>query len=83
MSEIVENLSGSNGYVIGDVRPLYTDSSLVEIGSQEWLKTGVINDDVASYPDAKSVEHEGKNVVGIPTQLFFEGTDIPLYLRIK
>ena len=40
--------------VIGDIRDFHSDEDkIVTEDGQEWLRTGYVEDDVASYPDAK------------------------------
>ena len=47
---------GGGGSTVGDVRPLYTNDNngLFLIGTEEWLRTGVIETNTANYPDART-----------------------------
>lgn len=83
-NEILELGGSATNYSVGDIKPIYSDEQLItETRGHQWLRTGIVNDDVSNYPNAKSIEHEGVIVVGIPQQLFFQGTSIPLFVRIK
>jgi len=75
---------GGGGSIIGDVRALNVDdaSGLFISSGEEWLRTGVIDDDVASYPDAKQ-GNNGSPYVGLPSQETDASTGLPIYVRIK
>ena len=67
-------VKGGGGSVIGDERALYVDdvAGLFTNEAEEWLKTGTVETDTASYPDAKVT-----NVVaGTYTGVSFATVDI-------
>ena len=53
--KFLSSLVGGGGGFIGDVKPLNVNDTggLFVQDGQSWLKTGVVNTDTASYPDAK------------------------------
>ena len=74
------------GSKIGSVAPFNvtdTNGLFVDAG-ESWLRTGVIDDDVASYPDAKVGNVPlGYDFVGLQSQDFDASTGLPMYVRIK
>ena len=45
---------GGSGTAIGETKGFYVDDNPLVLGDEVWLKTGTVDDDVASYPDAKT-----------------------------
>jgi hypothetical protein len=53
---LIDNpVGGDVGTVVGDIRTLYVDdvNGLYTNGTEEWFRSGVVDTDTASYPDAK------------------------------
>ena len=72
--------------MIGAVRPLHvddTDGMHTPLSGEKWLKTGIIETTVASYPDAKTTTDANGTYVGIVTAEVDESTGLPIYLKIK
>ena len=62
-------VGGGGGSIVGDLKPLYvTDASGLYVnGSEEWLKTGVIETNAGVYPDAKKTT----TAAGVYTSISF------------
>ena len=55
MSSAKDFLGGGGGSEIGDIKPIHTDDILhINENDEHWLRTGHVEDDIASYPDAKT-----------------------------
>jgi hypothetical protein len=74
---------GSGGSIIGDIKPLNVDDTngLFVVSGQSWLRSGIVDDNVSSYPEAK--QSGDPAYVGIASQDFDSSTGLPIYVRIK
>jgi len=53
MSFNISQFGGGGGSFIGDLRPISTNKRKFVASDQTWIRSGQLDDDVASYPDAE------------------------------